>query len=203
MWQYGNFKVIVSDGRDPQSLKKKFCDKFSMMKNFMGAVNKSLQNNCIWKLIKCIIFAKKSDILCKFFLVIFNIQFWWFLHLRSRIDIFETLKHTIPLEGVSQFVVSYICTSPNGYEIIAIWQLWGWWTMVGETPKYRKKKFRYWFLVGFMWGETSCCQLQNSSNQLHLEANDIHNAPELRTHFRSHKDKATYKKMVDSRENVK
>ena len=40
---------------------------------------------------------KKSYILSKSFLVIFNIHFWWFLHSRGRIDIFETLKHTIPL----------------------------------------------------------------------------------------------------------
>ena len=36
MWQYGNFKVIDhndhDDGRDPQSVKKTFSDKISMMK---------------------------------------------------------------------------------------------------------------------------------------------------------------------------
>ena len=43
-----NMEVIDYDGRDFQSFKKPFCDKFSM-----------LLNNCIWKLMKCSLFAKK------------------------------------------------------------------------------------------------------------------------------------------------
>ena len=50
--------MIDYDGRDSQNLKKKFCDKFSMMKNLMWAVIKSLQSNCIGKFMKCTIVAK-------------------------------------------------------------------------------------------------------------------------------------------------
>ena len=53
-------KVIDYDGRDLQSFKKTFYHKFFIMKKIMRAVNKSLQANCIWKLMKCGIFAEKN-----------------------------------------------------------------------------------------------------------------------------------------------
>ena len=40
-------------GGCPKFEKKTFCDKFAMMGNPMWAVNKSLQTNCIGKLMKC------------------------------------------------------------------------------------------------------------------------------------------------------
>ena len=43
---------------------------------------------------------------------------------RPYTSIFETLKHTISLEGVSQFFSS-IYTNHTGYEKLAMWQIWG------------------------------------------------------------------------------
>ena len=51
MWQYENFKVIDSDGRDPRSLKKMFYDKFSMMKNLMWVVFKPTAFESLWNVV--------------------------------------------------------------------------------------------------------------------------------------------------------
>ena len=83
--------------------KKRFMKNFQWWKTSCGQLIKVFKPTAFESLWNVVYLLNKSHILCKSFLVIFNIHFWWFLHSRGRIDIFETLKHTIPLEGVSQF----------------------------------------------------------------------------------------------------